>query len=106
MYFISQITHLASLAVCQLRSDGAKSGESRQSGASRGICRVVRVRGHNSRETFCVSDLLEKREDLFAVRLHTRRNMRRYISKHVDVYIHIQYPKVSLIYIFFIYNIK
>lgn len=28
--------------------------------------------GHNSHGTFCVSDLLEKREALFATRLHTR----------------------------------
>jgi len=66
--------HLVSLTVCQLRSDGAKSGELRQSGVSHGILQST-CGGHNSRETFCISGLLEKREALFATRLHTHRNV-------------------------------
>lgn len=80
--------HLVSLAVCQLRSDGAKSGELRQSGASRGILQSRTCGGHNSHETFCVSGLFEKREALFATRLHTRCNVQKYIYVYTHIYIY------------------
>jgi len=80
--------HLVSLTVCQLRSDGAKSGELRQSGASRGILQSRTCGGHSSHETFCVSSLLEKREALFATRLHTRRNVQKYMYTHTHTHTH------------------